>query len=89
MSLDSSAARASGVFVEASSELGAAASFCGGLLLENNSELSHLNDDPAVVHVSHHTQCITVRREMGHATFNNNGTTTVLILHCTQQCIAA
>ena len=58
MGLNFSVARASGVFVEASSELGAAVSICDGFLLENKSELSHNNDGTATVRVSHYTQCI-------------------------------
>ena len=58
MSLDFSTARASRVFVEAFSELGAAVSICGGFLLGNPSELIHLNDGTTTVRVSHYAQCI-------------------------------
>ena len=58
MSLDFSVAHASGVFVKASPELGAAVSICGEFLLRNKSELSHNNDGTATVGVSHYTQCI-------------------------------
>ena len=44
MSLDFSVTHASGVFVKASPERGAAVSICGELLLGNKSELSHNND---------------------------------------------
>ena len=57
MSLDFSVAHASGVFVEASPELGAAASVAE-FLLGSKSELSHNNDGTATVRVSHYTQCI-------------------------------
>ena len=58
MSLDFSVAHASGVFVEASPELGAAAASLADFLLSNKSELSHNNDVTATVRVSHYTQCI-------------------------------
>ena len=59
LSVDFSAARASEVFVEASSELGAVVSIGGKYFAcENKSRLSHSNDDTAMVRISHYTQCI-------------------------------